>query len=152
MAHTSLVYSNNDIKAAQTGGGFSVLQLLSLPIVHTTNYFAGDTRWDLYVIISEAEVVCATSLNALYMPVSNFNPKEEMFRSLADFQNFLTRYQNSMNKGGYLKNMQLRRGRSHLSLIRYRLLFFRFWKSMDSETVATLGGKVKGTSSTPREH
>ena len=29
----SLVYSNNDIKSAQTGGGFSFLQLLSLTIV-----------------------------------------------------------------------------------------------------------------------
>ena len=31
----SLVYSKNDIKAAQNGGGFSVLHLLSFPIVHT---------------------------------------------------------------------------------------------------------------------
>ena len=38
-ARPSLVYSNNDIKAAQTGGGCSVLQLLSLPIVHTTNFW-----------------------------------------------------------------------------------------------------------------
>ena len=35
----SLVYSKNDIKAAQTGGVFSVLHVLSLPIVHTTNFW-----------------------------------------------------------------------------------------------------------------
>ena len=42
-AHPSLVYSNNDIKSAQTGGGFNVLQMLSLTIVHTTIFLAGDT-------------------------------------------------------------------------------------------------------------
>ena len=40
----SLVYSKNDIKAAQTGGVFSGLQLLSLSIVYTTNYLAGDNK------------------------------------------------------------------------------------------------------------
>ena len=34
-----LVYSNNEIKAAKTGGGFIILKLLSLIIVHTTNFF-----------------------------------------------------------------------------------------------------------------
>ena len=37
----SLMYSKNNIKAVQTGWGFSVLQLLSLTIIHTT--FLG--RW-----------------------------------------------------------------------------------------------------------
>ena len=72
----SLVYSNNDIKAAQTGGGFSVLQLLSLPIVHTTNYFAGDTRQELDVAIADVEVVRAPSLNEIYMLMSNSKAKE----------------------------------------------------------------------------
>ena len=62
----SLVYSKNDIKAAQTGGGFSVLQLLSLPIIHTSNFLAGDTRRELDVTITDAEVVSAPSLNVLF--------------------------------------------------------------------------------------
>ena len=43
-ARPSLVYSNNDIKSAQTGGGSSVLQMLSLTIVHTTIFLSGDYR------------------------------------------------------------------------------------------------------------
>ena len=35
----SLVYSNNDIKAAQTGGGFSFLQLIYMPIVYANNFW-----------------------------------------------------------------------------------------------------------------
>ena len=35
----SLEYSNNGIKAAQTGGGFSVLHLLYLSILYTTHFF-----------------------------------------------------------------------------------------------------------------
>ena len=42
--HPSLVYSKNNIKAAQTGGGFNVIQLLSFLIFHKTNVFAGDAR------------------------------------------------------------------------------------------------------------
>ena len=63
----SLVYLNNYIKALQTGGGFSVLQLLSLPIVHTTIFLAGDTIRDLDETISDTAVVCAPSLNVLSM-------------------------------------------------------------------------------------
>ena len=40
----SLVCFNNDIKAAQTGGVFSVLHLISFPIVHTSIFLEGDTR------------------------------------------------------------------------------------------------------------
>ena len=80
-AHPSLVYSNNDIKAAQTGGGFSVVQMLSLPIVHTTKFLAGDTRRELDVTITDSAVVRATSLNEISMLMSNFKAKEEMFRS-----------------------------------------------------------------------
>ena len=40
----SVVDSKNDTKAAQTGGGCSVLQLLYLPISYTTISLAGDTR------------------------------------------------------------------------------------------------------------
>ena len=53
---SSLVYSNNVIKAVQTGGGFSVLQMLSLPIFHTTNVLAGDTRREIDLTISDAAV------------------------------------------------------------------------------------------------
>ena len=42
-ASTSLVYYKNDIKAAQTRGGFSVLHILSLTIFYTTIVLTGDT-------------------------------------------------------------------------------------------------------------
>ena len=71
----SLMYSKNDIKAAQTGGGFSVLQLLSLPIVHTTNVLAGDTRRELDLTISDAAVFRTTSLNTISVLVSNSKAK-----------------------------------------------------------------------------
>ena len=61
----SLVYSNNDTKTAQTGGGFSVLQLLSLLIVHATKVLAVD-----------AAVVSAPSLNAVSMLMYNSKVKE----------------------------------------------------------------------------
>ena len=102
----SLVYSKNDIKSAQNGGGFSVLQLLSLPIVYTTNYLAGDNRRDIDETIGDTAVVKAPSLNALYILVYNSKAKEEMFRSnflLADVQDFLSGYENVMNKDDYLK-------------------------------------------------
>ena len=35
----SLVYFNNDINVAQNGGGFSVLQMPSLPIVYKTMFW-----------------------------------------------------------------------------------------------------------------
>ena len=54
---TFLVYSDNAIKAAHTGGGFSVLQLLSLPIVYITNVLAGDNRRELDVTIADAVVI-----------------------------------------------------------------------------------------------
>ena len=103
----SLVYSNNDIKAAKTGGGFNVLHLISLPIVHTNHFLACDTRQDLDVTIAEAEVVHSPSLNTLSMIMSNYKAKEEMFWSkllLADVQDFLSVYQNYKNKDDYLKN------------------------------------------------
>ena len=43
-AFPSLVYSNNGIKAAQTGGGLSVLQMISLTIVYKTIFLSGDAR------------------------------------------------------------------------------------------------------------
>ena len=52
VARPSLVYSNNDIKSVQNGGGFSVLKMTSLPIIHTTNVLAGDTRRYLGVTIN----------------------------------------------------------------------------------------------------
>ena len=106
-ARPSLVYSNNVIKAAQTGGGFSVLQLLSLPIVHTTIFLEGDTRREIDVTIADAAFFRAPSLNALSMLMPNSKAKGEIFRSnftLANVQEFLAGYQNSMNKDDYLKN------------------------------------------------
>ena len=99
------MYSNNYIKSAQTRGGFSVLQLLSLTIVHTT-FFSGDTRRELDVTIADVEVYYVPSLNALSLLISNSKVKEEIFRSifpLANVQDFLAGYQNDMNKDGYLK-------------------------------------------------
>ena len=99
-ARPSFVYSNHGIKAAQTAGGFSVLQLLSLPIAHTTNVLSGDTRQELDVTIADTSVIPIPSLNALFMLMSNSKVKEEMFRSnfpLADVQEFLAVYQNAMN-------------------------------------------------------
>ena len=72
----TLVYSNNEIKAMQTGGGFSVLQMLSLPIVHTTYLVSVDTIQDLDVTIFDAAVVFETSMNALYMLMFNSKAKE----------------------------------------------------------------------------
>ena len=72
----SLVYSNNDTKTAQTGGGFSVLQLLSLLIVHATKVLAVDTRQDIDIIIYDAAVVSAPSLNAVSMLMYNYKAKE----------------------------------------------------------------------------
>ena len=70
---TSLVYSNNDTKASLTVGGFSVLHMLSLSIVYTTIGLAGDTRKELDVTITDASVVQETSLNVLYMLMSNIS-------------------------------------------------------------------------------
>ena len=81
--------------------------MISLHIVHTTIVLVVDTRRDLDVTISYAEVVCAPSFNEMYMLISNSKAKEEMFRSnfpLANVQYFLAGYQNSMNKEDYLKN------------------------------------------------
>ena len=100
------MYSNNGIKAAQPGGGFSVLQLLSLPIIYTPIFLAGDTRRELDVTIADAAVVQSPSINALSVFMSNSKAKGEIFQSnfmLADVQDFLSVYQNSMNKDDYLK-------------------------------------------------
>ena len=67
----SLVYSNNDIKAAQPGGGFSVLQMLSLTIVHATKFLVGDTRQEIDATISDAVAVSTPSLNDLFILISN---------------------------------------------------------------------------------
>ena len=75
----SLVYSKNDIKAVQNGGGFSVLHLLSLTIVHTTNFLASDTRQEIDVTIYDASFICVPCLNILSMIMSNYKVKEEMF-------------------------------------------------------------------------
>ena len=91
----SLVYSKNYIKSAQTGGALSVLHMLSLTIVHTTNFLVGDTRGELDVTIADAAVVCVPSLNALSILVSKSKVKEEMFLSnlpLANVQDFLAGY------------------------------------------------------------
>ena len=50
----SLVYYNNDIKEAQTVGMFSVLQLISLTIVHATIFLADDTRREIDITIAAA--------------------------------------------------------------------------------------------------
>ena len=68
---SSLVYSNNDIKAAQPGGGFSVLQMLSLTIVHATKFLVGDTRQEIDATISDAVAVSTPSLNDLFILISN---------------------------------------------------------------------------------
>ena len=70
------MYSKNDIKAAQTGGGFSVLQLLSLPIVYKNNYLEVDNRWYIDVTIAETEVFQATSINAISMIMYKSKAKE----------------------------------------------------------------------------
>ena len=96
----SLVYSNNGIKAAQTGGGFSVLQLLYPPILYTTTYLTGDTRQELDVTIADTTVVQAPFPNALSIIMSNYKAKEEMLRynfPLAEVQTFLAGYQDTMN-------------------------------------------------------
>ena len=105
-ARPSLVYSNNYIKAAQTGGVFSVLHLLSQTIIHTTNFLAGDTRREIDITSDYIEVVHAPSLNALSMIMYNFKVKEVIFRYhflLADSQDFLAGYQNAINKDDCLK-------------------------------------------------
>ena len=71
----SLVYSKNETKAAQPGGRFSILQLISLPIFRTTNVLEGDTRRDIDVTIADVEVVHKLSLNAFYMLMSNYKAK-----------------------------------------------------------------------------
>ena len=106
-ARPPLVYSNNYIKAAQIGGGFSVLQLLFLTIVHTSIYLVGDTIRELDVKTAEAGVIHAPYVNALLMLFLNSKAKEEMFRSnflVSDVQDFLALYQNAMNKDDYLRN------------------------------------------------
>ena len=70
------MYSNNDTKAAQTGGGLSVLQMLLLLIVHTTNVLAGDTRRYLDVTIADVAVVFSPSLNSLSMLMYKSRAKE----------------------------------------------------------------------------
>ena len=62
----------------QTGGGFIVLYMLSLPIVYTTIFLAGDTRQDLDVTISYAEIIQSPSLNEISMIMSNSKAKEEI--------------------------------------------------------------------------
>ena len=75
-----MVWTNsNDIKAVQTGGGFIVLYMLSLPIVYTTIFLAGDTRQDLDVTISYAGIIQSPSLNEISMIMSNSKAKEEIF-------------------------------------------------------------------------
>ena len=100
-ARPSLIYSNNDIKSAQTGKGFNVLQLISLPILHINNVLVGDTRRELDVTISDVAVVRSPSINSLSMLMSNSRVKVEMVRSnflLDGVQNFLAGHKNAMNK------------------------------------------------------
>ena len=81
--------------------------MISLSIVHTTNYFADDTRRELDVTIADAAVVRTPSFNELSMLMSNYKAKEEMFRynfPMAEVQTFLAGYQDTMNKDDYLKN------------------------------------------------
>ena len=101
MACTSLVYSNNGIKAAQNGLGFSVLQLISLSIVHRTNFLAGYTRKELDITIYDLAVSYAPSLNEISMIMYNYKEKEDISWYkflLADVQDLLVGYKNSMNK------------------------------------------------------
>ena len=77
VALPSLVYSNNDIKAEQTGGRFSALQLLSLPIIYATIFLAGDTRRELDLTITDFSVVQSPSLNAFSILVSKSKAKEK---------------------------------------------------------------------------
>ena len=101
-ARPSLVYSDNDTKKAQPGGGFSVLQLLSLTIVHTTGFLVCYIRIELDVTIFDVTVVLVPSLNALSVIMSKYKAEEENFQSrftlLADVKDFLAGYQNAMNK------------------------------------------------------
>ena len=57
------------------------MQLLSLPIVHANNVLAYDTRQELDVSIADAAVVCAPSIHALSIFMSNSKTKEENFWS-----------------------------------------------------------------------
>ena len=81
--------------------------MLSLTIVYTTIILSGDDRLEMDLTIADAEVIQAPSINALSMIVSNSKAKEQIFRSnfpLSDVQEFLSGYQNAMNKDDYLKN------------------------------------------------
>ena len=71
----SLLYYKNYIREAKNGGGFSVLQLLFLSIVHANNFLAGDTRQELDLGITDVAVIFAPSLNELSM--IKYNSKEE---------------------------------------------------------------------------
>ena len=105
----TLVYYNNYIKAAQNGGGFSVLHLIFLSIAHTNNVLAGDTRLELDVNITDVAVNLIPSLNEISVIMYNSKEEEEMFWSnfmLDDVQDFLSGYQNSMNKYNYLLNYE----------------------------------------------
>ena len=58
-------------------------------------FLAGDTILDLDATISDTEVVCAPSLNALFILIYNSKAKEEIFWSnfmLANIQDFLVGY------------------------------------------------------------
>ena len=55
--------------------------MISLSIVHTTNFLAGDTRRELDVTIADAAVVRTPSFNELSMLMSNYKAKKEMFLS-----------------------------------------------------------------------
>ena len=104
-----MLYCNNCIKEAQNGRGFSVLQLLFLPIVLTNNVLAGDTRRELDLAITDMAVIFAPSLNELSIIMYNSREEEEIFWSnfmLAEAQDFLSGYQNSMNKYNYLKKYE----------------------------------------------
>ena len=105
----TLVYYNNYIKAAQNGGGFSVLHLIFLSIAHTNNVLAGDNRRELDLAITDVAVILTPSLNELSMIMYNSKEEEEILWynfMLAEVQDFLSGYQNSMNKDNYLKNYE----------------------------------------------
>ena len=105
----SFLYYNNYIKAAQNGGGFSVLKLLFLSIVHTNNVLEGDTRRELDVTITDVAVILAPSIHELSVLMYNSKTEEEMVWSkfmLANVQDCLSGHQNAMNKDTYLKKYE----------------------------------------------
>ena len=104
-----LLYYNNYTKSGKNGRGFSFLHEILLSIAHTNNVLAGDTRQELDVTITDVAVIFAPYINKLSVLMYNSKTEEEIFWSnfeLAEAQDFISGYQNFMNKDNYLKKYE----------------------------------------------